>query len=253
MMIDHIKPPSETLNHGGVQYLRFLQFLNDTLRPSSYLEVGTNEGRSLAAFDCDAICVDPNFIIELSPLRQRRRSFFFQMTSDEFFRTERVRNYFPDGPDICFLDGMHRFEYLLRDFINAEAVCRPNSIILLHDCLPLNERMTGRANIRDESEDESTRYMWTGDVWRILTVFKQHRPDLRVVFLDCGPTGLIAVTSLNPTSNVLTASYNRIVDEGMALSLSDVGMANLWGMYPTLQSMRLVEHPHDMTALFNIS
>ena len=252
MSVNYTKTTSSPLIHGGVQYLDFLSVLSTHLNPRSYLEVGTNEGRSLAAFPCDVLCIDPDFIIEQSPLRKRKRQFYFQMTSDEFFRTNRVRDFFPDGPDICFLDGMHRFEFLLRDFINAEATCRRNSLILLHDCLPLNERMTQRANIRDESEDESTRYMWTGDVWRILPVLKQYRPDLRIRFLDCGPTGLVAVTNLDPASTVLPSLYNKIVDETMTLSLEEFGMQTLWDLYPTIDTVKLRAHPEDISAVFNI-
>jgi len=160
---------------------------------------------------------------------------------------------FPAGPDICFLDGMHRFEFLLRDFINVEAACRPNSIILMHDCLPTNERMTERTMRVDETEHESTRWAWTGDIWRILPALKQHRPDLRIMVLDCGPTGVVACTRLDPASRVLTRDYARIIDEGMNLSLNTLGLDKLWRMFPTIDTRRLSQHPEDMTAIFNIS
>ena len=253
MMSAYIKQDTSTLFHGGVQYLDFLRLLDTHLCPASYLEIGTNEGRSLAAFKCDALCIDPNFIVDRSPLESRKRSFFFQMTSDEFFRSHDVRKFFPSGPDICFLDGMHRFEYLLRDFINVEAACHENSIILLHDCLPLNERMAERANRRDEAEDESTRYAWTGDVWRILAGLKKYRPDLRIMLLDCGPTGLVACTNLDPASGILKRKYNDIVDDVINLSLETLGMAQLWSMYPMINTRHLAAHPEDLTAVFNIS
>jgi hypothetical protein len=241
------------LVHNGLQYLDFLALLDTTLRPSCYLEIGTCEGQSLAAFKCDVLCIDPKFIIEMSPLRDRKRAFFFQMGSDDFFRQHRVRDFFATGPDICFLDGMHRFEYLLRDFINVEAACHRNSLILMHDCLPFNERMAERTARLDPLEDESTRRAWTGDVWRILTVLKKRRPDLRVMQLDCGPTGLIAVTNLDPDSKALSRDYNKIVDEAMNLALSDLGIPQLWKIFPTVDTARLAAHPEDITAIFNIA
>jgi hypothetical protein len=253
VIADYIKPASNSLAHSGIQYLEFLEILNANLRPSSYLEIGTSEGSSLKAFTCDALCIDPQFRIQAAPSLNRKRTLFFQMTSDDFFRSQHVGDYFPNGPDICFLDGLHRFEFLLRDFFNAEAACRPNSIILMHDCLPVNERMAERTMRVDESEDRSTSSAWTGDVWRMLPALKQHRPDLRIMLLDCGPTGLVACTHLDPASSTLMKNYNRIVDDGMNLSLTTLGLDQLWRMFPTIDTRRLAGCPEDITAIFNVS
>jgi hypothetical protein len=252
MINDYLKPGAEPFVHSGINYVQFFQLLASRLQPSSYFEIGTNEGRSLAAFPCDALCVDPEFKIAASPLKQRRRSFFLQMTSDDFFAQHRVRDFFPDGPDICFIDGMHRSEFVLRDFINTETACRTNSLIFLHDCLPLNERMALRVVRNDAAEDPATREWWTGDVWRILTIFKQFRPDLRVLYLDCKPTGLVGVSNLDPGSRVLRSSYHQAVDQAMSLSLGSFGLKQLWNLYPTLDTAKLTQHPEDVTALFNI-
>src|ERR1700722_7317853 len=117
MISEYIKQDTSNLDLLGFQYLEFLGMLDASLRPSSYFEIGTSEGNSLARFTCDALCIDPQFRIEAAPPLNRRRTFFLQMTSDEFFRTYGVRNYFPAGPDICFLDGLLRFEFLLPAFI----------------------------------------------------------------------------------------------------------------------------------------
>jgi hypothetical protein len=253
MMVEYMKSEFGNLVHSGLQYLEFFELLGERLNPAAYFEIGTSEGYSLARVKCDALCVDPHFAIGAAPPLNRNRTMFFQMTSDDFFKSHAIRDMFPLGPDLCFLDGMHRFEYLLRDFINTEAACRPNSIILMHDCLPLNHRMAERTMRGDDTEDESTRYAWTGDVWRILPTLKQHRPDLRIMLLDCGPTGLVACTNLDPTSKVLSGNYDKIVDQGMNLSLNTLGLDKLWRIFPTIDTRRLAEHPEDITAIFNIS
>jgi hypothetical protein len=253
MMVQYIKTGFDKFVHSGVQYLEFLELLAKSLCPTSYMEIGTAEGTSLAKMKCDALCIDPNFRIATAPALTRRRTLFHQMTSDEFFATYNVRDIFPAGPDICFLDGLHRFEFLLRDFINIEAICRRNSLILMHDCLPVNERMAERTMRIDEGEDPSTRSAWTGDVWRILPTLKQHRPDLRIMALDCGPTGLIACTHLDPDSGILARNYDRIVDDGMNLSLGSLGVDQLWRMFPMMDTRRLRERPEDITAIFNIA
>jgi hypothetical protein len=253
MMLEYMKTDFDGLVHSGLQYLTFFKLLGSELRPSSYFEIGTSGGGSLAMFDCDAVCVDPQFRITDAPPLNRKRTLFYQMTSDDFFRTYSVRQAFPSGPDICFLDGLHRFEFLLRDFINTEAACRRNSIILMHDCLPTNERMAERTMRVDETEDAATRSAWTGDVWRILPVLKQYRPDLRVMLLDCNPTGVVACTSLDPISKVLTQNYDKIVDDAMNLSLSALGLDQLWRMFPTINTQRVAQKPEDLTAIFNIA
>jgi hypothetical protein len=247
-----LKQDISSLAHNGLQYLDFLRIMSDNLRPESYFEIGTSRGDSTAAFPCDVLCVDPQFIIETSPLGKRKRSYFIQMPSDEFFRLHKVRDFFPSGPDICFLDGLHRFEFLLRDFINTEAVCRPNSVILIHDCLPTNERMAERIMRVDEAEGQSTRTFWTGDVWRILPTLKKYRPDLRIMQLDCDPTGLVACTNLDPDSRLLSQNYNKIVDEMMNLPLHSLGLEPLWSLFPMIDSKYLASHPEDFTAVFNI-
>jgi len=150
--------------HRGINYLDFFTMLNQQLAPRAYLEIGTNTGASVERFSCDAICIDPKLAVERNVWATRRRSFLFQMTADDFFCHEDIRLYFPEGPDIAFLDGMHLFEYLLRDFINTEKVCHARSLILIHDCLPLSPRMAERAYRSGTEEEGEYRWAWTGDV-----------------------------------------------------------------------------------------
>ncbi|MVA24475.1 hypothetical protein GOZ92_08490 [Agrobacterium vitis] len=66
------------------------------------------------------------------------------MTSDAFFRDHDPRVILGRSPDVVFLDGLHQFEYLLRDFINSERIAHRDTVILLDDCLPINAEMTER-------------------------------------------------------------------------------------------------------------
>ena len=106
--------------HRGIYYLDFLALLNCELRPRSYFEIGTSAGLSLNCFTCDAVCVDPEYQIASRVWQKRRRTLMSQSTPDDFFADEDLRTYFPTGPDIAFLDGLHRAECLLRDFMNTE-------------------------------------------------------------------------------------------------------------------------------------
>jgi hypothetical protein len=238
--------------HSGINYIAFLTGLGQALNPQAYFEIGTNTGLSLKAFPCDALCVDPIFQVEHDIFQKRKRLFCFQMTSDEFFRQHTIRHFLPAGPDIAFLDGMHRFEYLLRDFINTERECHTRSVILLHDCLPINERMAERMPRIDEKEAVETRGCWTGDVWRMLLILRKYRPDLRLLILDCPPTGLVACTRLDPGSDVLSQNYHAIIDEFAQCELPQYGLDRLWEEFQPTSSIGLLGPPYNLTALLSV-
>jgi Flp pilus assembly protein TadD len=238
--------------HRGIPYLEVLGLIAKALEPTSYFEIGTEHGPSLEIFRCDALCVDPKFKIDRPIFHSRQRTAFYQMTSDEFFSNYNLKEFFPGGPDVCFLDGLHRFEFLLRDFINTERQCHSRSLILLHDCVPSNSRMAERVFIHDEAEDFSTRGAWAGDAWRILPILRTYRPDLRICILDCPPTGIVAVSNLDPQSEILLRSYYEAVDAAFGHALDDAALDNLWHMFPMVSTHELAEHIEDLTALFGI-
>lgn len=245
MLREFLKSP-EPGRHSGELYVRFLDFLHQTLRPRSYLEIGTQTGVSLAVARCPAVAIDPEFQIDRAALGARSQTFLFQMGSDEFFRDHDVRTFFPRGVDLCFLDGMHRLEYLLRDFANAEKACHARSMIVLHDCLPLDARMAERVFSGQPGS------MWAGDVWKLIPILKEHRPDLRVLFVDAPPTGLALVTDLDPGSTALADRYYEVLDPVAGLSLDEYGLRRLYESYPMLSSRKLIESPHALTSFFSL-
>ncbi len=241
-----------TLSLSGVVYIQFLQALHAHLTPRSYLEVGTSKGMSLAIACCDTIAVDPQFQIEVTATGNRTRTLLFQMTSDDFFATQNVPALLGRPVDMAFLDGMHRFEYLLRDFIGAEAACHPRSLILLHDCVPSNTRMALRQPRLGDSSEGDTAGWWTGDVWKLLPILREYRPDLRIHVLDCPPTGLVAITRLDPASSVLADRYYEIVDQHAASILDDDRLRAFWDKLELTASRPLCEEPDRLTELFTL-
>jgi hypothetical protein len=232
----------------GVPYLDFLAAFHTHLMPRAYLEVG--EALSVAA--CDAIAVGPQFQLKAGATGNRRRTLFFQMPSDTFFATENARELLGRPVDMAFLDGMHRFEFLLRDLIGAEAVCHRRSLILLHDCVPLNPRMASRRWLPGDPSEKETADFWTGDVWKLLPILKKYRPDLRIHVFDCPPTGLIAITRVDPASRILTDSYYDIVDQHAHSNLDDDALRSFWDELQLTDSKPLWEEPHRLTELFSL-
>jgi hypothetical protein len=239
-----------TFRLSGVLYTEFLNALHTYLTPRSYLEVGTAKGMSLSFAGCDTIAVDPQFQLEVTPTGNRTRTLLFQMTSDDFFATENAPALLGRPVDMAFLDGMHRFEYLLRDFIGAEAACHPRSLILLHDCVPSNTRMASRQPVLGDSSEGDTAGWWTGDVWKLLPILREYRPDLRLHVLDCPPTGLVAITRLDPASSVLADCYYEIVDQHAASVLDEDRLRSFWDKLELTASRPLCEQPDRLTELF---
>ncbi len=233
---------STKLTHDGIYYLQWLHEAERILAPRMYFEIGTHTGDSLKQIGCDAVCIDPNFAITTNVLMRRRSTHFFQGTSDNFFAEpgNGVR-LFPAGVDLAFLDGLHLYEALLRDFINTERFMTPGSMIVLHDCLPLNARMAERVRRDgDESEPAGTRGFWTGDVWKVVLILDKYRPEMKLTYLDCGPTGLVVCTGLDRLNTVMSDRYHEIVTEFQNLNLESFGLQKLWALYPTFSSAQIV-------------
>ena len=249
-LTDNYERVEEDLKHGGVDYLSFFTFLDRELCPEGYLEIGTEEGNSLSRISCDAICIDPMFRLNKSVIGRREKMLFFQSKSDEFFRNNDPRHLL-SKIDLAFLDGLHMFEALLRDFINFERSSHPNSLAILHDCLPLNTRMTSRDHLLGPTtEDVATKGFWTGDVWKVLPILKQYRPDLNIVLVDCPPTGLVLCRGMNRESGVLADSFKSIVDQFKQVTLDAFGLETLWRCFPLLDSRRIMEDPRAFCELY---
>ena len=99
------------------------------------------------------------------------------------------------GFNLAFVDGDHRFESVLDDFIRLERWAAPGALIVLHDTLPLTE-------LTASTTRQSGFY--TGDGWKIVPCLRGLRPDLAVVTLPVAPTGITLVTGLNPASTLLS-------------------------------------------------
>ena len=204
--------PDQIPEINGTRYFRVLKRLHEQLNPDWYLEVGTFTGKSLTLASCNTIAVDPNFQIKFPVINPTgRQMFFFQQTSDDFFESGFIKNN-KISVDFAFLDGMHLFEFLLRDFIQAEKVMRKGGVIALHDCCPTTEYMATR---------DFHSGPWTGDVWKTLLILLRYRPDLKIDVTTAGGTGLVLVRNLNPRSQVLGKKYDALVKEYMDQTLSD--------------------------------
>jgi predicted O-methyltransferase YrrM len=188
------------------EYLTLLDHVQQTLRPRTYVEIGVRFGTSLQLALPGTTCVGIDPAAELRyPVP--RRAEVFNMKSDDFFATHDLREVLGGRPvDVAFIDGMHWFEYALRDFANIEAACSPGSVVFVHDCYPIDAASAAR---------ERTTKLWSGDVWKTILALRELRPDLHVVTLDAKPTGLAMITRLDPTSTVLLDTLDATIEHYM--------------------------------------
>jgi len=191
----------------GEDYFHVLARIHRHLRPRTYLEIGVSRGESLACVlpQTQVLGIDPAPKLARPPPANVR---IYRETSDDFFA-----RYVPSAElggqpvELAFIDGMHHFEYALRDFINVERACSGSSVILMHDCYPLDERTARREQVTG---------FWSGDIWRLMLLLRTHRPDLVVRTIATPPTGLGIVLNPDPTSQLLAERADELIGEYLA-------------------------------------
>jgi Methyltransferase domain len=190
----------------GPSYYHVLMWIHAALRPSSYLEIGIRRGMSLGAAQEGTSCVgvDPEPLLE----REFANTRVFPVTSDEFFASEDVGELFGGPLDLAFIDGLHLFEQVLRDFINVERNASPHTVVLLHDSLPFDEVTAGRERVTD---------FYSGDVWKAVLAIRRLRPELEMATVPAAPTGLTLVRGLDRSNEKLAAEFDAIVAQYLDL------------------------------------
>jgi hypothetical protein len=212
----------------GPAYREFVRIVTVLKRARSYLEIGVHNGSSIAGVNCASIGVDPKFVFDRSPMGQKPSLHLYHMTSDDYFKDNDPRDIFGGPVDVAFLDGLHLFEFLLRDFINAERVCSPGSIILMDDCLPINAEMAERDHRPELRQDKEVAAWWAGDCWKVVEILREYRPDLTLTPVDVMPTGSIAVTNLDPGSDRLQTAYEEIVSRWRDVEMTSERLEQHW-------------------------
>lgn len=196
----------------GPRYLSALRWVHEIVRPATYVEIGVRWGTSLRAALPETRCfgIDPSPALRRRPAHNTR---IFEMTSDAFFESYDLAEilgapYF----SLAFIDGLHRFEQALADFTHLERFAGPDSIIMIHDCLPLDPVTSDRTR---------TTYFYSGDIWKLARCLKQQRPDLKMAAVRARPTGLCLVSGLNPQSDVLVRTRNEQLARYIPLTFDD--------------------------------
>lgn len=188
----------EEVLRGDKDKHELLREIHLLLKPSLYLEIGVESGKSLSFARCNAIGIDP---MPRVSHKLGANTQLFTCTSDDFF-SHQASTYLKAGIELAFIDGMHLFEFALRDFINVEKYSAAHALIIIDDIFP------GHAAQADR--DRRTR-AWTGDVWKLHRTLSHYRPDLFITTLDVHPTGLMLITGLDSSNTILEEKYDEAV------------------------------------------
>lgn len=128
-------------------------------RFKSYLEIGVNDrAKNFDLINCQ-------FKIGIDPDANAKSN--FTGTSDDFFALPKI-NF-----DCIFIDGLHHYDQVLKDLLNAMECLNNGGVILIHDTDPKEERFA----IVPRKE----RGRWNGDVYMIIPHLKQLGLDYRTL------------------------------------------------------------------------
>lgn len=192
----------------GEGYQQVLARIHQHIKPRTYIEIGVETGVTLKFVlpGTRALGVDPQpAIVFALPPNVR----IFTETSDQFFAEHDVRAELGGlAVELAFIDGMHHFEYALRDFMNLERLCSRDSTILVHDCFPHDRKTAQR---------ERETLFWSGDIWRLIVLLKKYRRDLQINTIAAPPTGLTVIRHLDPSSRFISENLERLCEEFLKL------------------------------------
>ena len=108
-----------------------------------------------------------------------------RMTSDVFFAAHPTERF-----DVIFIDGLHLYDQVRRDVVNALAALAPGGWIAIHDMLP--------RNWLEEHVPQISSSGWTGDGWKVaFELAETPGLEFRLLTLDHG-VGVIRPLTENP-------------------------------------------------------
>ena len=150
----------ETSNSNN-ERINILNRISKKISAKRYLEIGCDTDVVFNSVNCEhKVGVDP---LKGGTIRD---------TSDNFFRDNKEKF------DLIFIDGLHTFDQILKDFKNSFKFLNEGGYIVMHDLLPRNWLEEHLPRISNN---------WCGDVWKIsflLTNIKNH--EFSIILTDFG-------------------------------------------------------------------
>ncbi|MDP4283403.1 MAG: class I SAM-dependent methyltransferase [Bacteroidota bacterium] len=189
--------------------VQLIQSLMKQKNLENYLEIGVFNGHAFFKIKSKfKIAIDPEFRFDL--LRKVGKTIlnpynlynkYFQKTSDDFFKEDAPDLFSQKKIQISLIDGMHEYDFALRDAENTLNYLSNDGVIILHDCNPQTKVAAGTF---EEWESNGNIGTWNGDIWKTILHLRCFRDDINVFTLDCDH-GLGIVTKGKPENKL---NYN---------------------------------------------
>lgn len=177
------------MEHDLTSYNGRIAYLSSLNNARSYLEIGVWGGSTFFPVQIPIkVAVDPNFVFDPAE-HKKDGTFFFDLTSDEFFR-RLGRNEFifdTDGSpeevkfDVIFIDGFHTFDQSFRDFENSLHYSHEKTLWLIDDTIPSD----AYSAVPDPAVSRYKRKAaglergdWHGDVFKTIFAIHDFYPEI---------------------------------------------------------------------------
>lgn len=134
-----------------------------------------------------------------------------RMLSDDFFQSNK------DKFDVIFIDGLHEYQQVRRDALNALKWIDEGGWIAFHDFLPSSWK---------EHHVPRLQSAWTGDCWKLAVELTQAKGvEFKILEIDYG-VGLLKKTSSDwsvpdMSKDLLTAEFDVFVEKLEAFPIID--------------------------------
>lgn len=165
--------------------VRRLNHLAIELGATRYLEIAVETGSTLFEVSCmSKTAVDPRFLFDKSDeevLNRFGHCQCFEMPSDQFFRERRNSS---DPYDLVFIDGLHNFDQVMRDFVNSIKCAHSRTVYVIDDTFPCDVF----SSLRDQQQALELRAQysigfqgnaWHGDVYLFVILLPLYFPEYR--------------------------------------------------------------------------
>ncbi len=188
---------------------QLLAGLHEIVKPEVYLETDVTDGGMLplASMAGTAIGVGPE--VDIWPGHRRDNQRVHQGTLDDYYGCESCER---PAVDLALIRA-RLFDDALRDFAHIERTGHRGTIVVFLDVLPDRQEIAWRVQPGPEASwvDE-----WCGDVFKVMAVLDEYRPDLTQILVDVQPSGALIVTGLDPRNMILPRAHARILESRTA-------------------------------------
>lgn len=120
-----------------------------------------------------------------------------RMTSDDFFKDNNSKF------DIIFIDGLHTYDQVKKDFINSYNSLSDEGIIYIHDLLPVK-------SIYQSTKRKTS--IWNGDVWKLayqLASYEPFKKNFVIAKIDFG-VGILKKKSTFDNLDFLKVNFSSL-------------------------------------------